>query len=176
MKINISRSFKISSRSICSDWGALKHHLLSPADQHWREKAKGHPHFVHTRLVVCDVPEKPGDRSLYKHLLHVSVTKQQVGISSYLYQGYTKFSRTNSNTCRNEANESVNSAHHINIPVLKMIRTEIRDKQWKAEDVLPHLFCHHWRYLCYGSIHLWMNLQVQPWLVVLKEQRRPGNS
>lgn len=51
MKINGSDSFKNSS------WGELKRHLLSPADQHRREEAEGHPHFIHARLVVCDVPE-----------------------------------------------------------------------------------------------------------------------
>lgn len=32
------------------------------------------------------------------------------------------------------------------------------------------------RYLCYWSVYFWMNLQVQPWLIVFKEERRSAKN
>lgn len=37
-------------------------------------------------------------------------------------------------------------------------------------------FTHPVRYLCYRSVHFWVNLQVQPWLIVFKEQRWTENN
>lgn len=71
MKINGSDSFKNSS------WRELKRHLLSPADKHRREEAEGHPHFIHARLVVCDVPENQRTEFILTSSPCVSVKKQQ---------------------------------------------------------------------------------------------------
>lgn len=43
--------------SVYFNWGVRKRHLLSSANEHWCKEAKGHPQFIYTRLVICDVPE-----------------------------------------------------------------------------------------------------------------------
>lgn len=94
-----------------------EHHLLSSADKHRREEAKSHPQFIQTRLVICDVSETRGG-SLKKQKRNTNVftstwVKTCFELSSYLYQGYTKFSRTNSNTCEGGGSREVREDHII---------------------------------------------------------------
>ena len=75
-------------------------HLLSSTDQDRREEAKGHPQLVDARIVVGDVPESRGAELHYRCVCVCVCVGGDTEGPSYLYQGYTKFSRTNSNTCR----------------------------------------------------------------------------
>lgn len=70
-------------------------HLLSSANQDRCKEAEGRPQLVDARVVIGDAPESRGAELQ----THPCVCVNPEG-SSYLYQGYTKFSRINSNTCR----------------------------------------------------------------------------
>lgn len=89
-------------------------HLLGPADQHSCKEAQSHSEIVNKCLIVRDVSE----------MKHSTVTSVTICIThytpphfvlrhakknrkmSYLYQGYTKFSRTSSRILTKKKNRT----------------------------------------------------------------------
>lgn len=127
-----------------------KHNLLSSADEHRRKEAKGHPDFIQTRLVICDVPEGKGG-VVNKHL-HVCPVRNIWALLSPEPGVYKALQ---------------NQLEHLQT-------REVRNHPMLTSGSLTWTKMTRRKYLCHRNVHFGMDLQVQPRLVVFEEQSRPG--
>lgn len=118
--------------------GQILLHLLSPADQHGGEEAQSHPQLVHEGLVICDVSEQRKTRNVFPVAMH-NTSYRLLECEciwwkrSYLYQGYTKFSRTSSRICQEgeEAIQSKDAISNFVVSVIDALPPTARRPPWR---------------------------------------------